>query len=63
MTILGKIPFGRGLISTAGQSPIMLVDKRTLVSDTPAPLRLLVNRTGGAGGFSSSLDIATYTLH
>lgn len=40
-------PFGRGLMSTGGvESPRSL------------PPRLLVRRTGGAGGLSSSLDIA-----
>lgn len=37
-------PFGSGRKSTGGASPAL-------------PPRLLVNRTGGAGGLSSSLDI------
>lgn len=40
------LPFGRGRMSTGGvESPRSL------------PPRLLVSRTGGAGGLSSSLDI------
>lgn len=43
-------PFGKGLISTVEiESPL-------------SPPRLLVNRTGGAGGLSSSLDILKLNL-
>lgn len=39
------VPLGRGLISTGGAESTLSVP------------RLLVNLTGGAGGFSSSLDM------
>lgn len=46
-------PFGNGLISTGGA-----------LSPRSLPPRLLVNRTGGAGGLSSSLDIIyLYSLY
>lgn len=44
------IPLGSGRISTDGPSPLPMPGPRS-------PPRLLVKRTGGAGGLSSSLDI------
>lgn len=44
------LPFGRGLMSTEATESTLSV------------ARLLVRRTGGAGGLSSSLDISNLGL-